>query len=155
MCLSVFDTTMQVLWCRLQTDYIFIPHSILSRHLENQLGLQAYLLSELAEKLDSCNWHVCFSKTLRIWELDLLNRKIRPTDTNLGQLKRVVKCLQVSGCNTMNLVNCHLLSVDSLQVADDDEFVFCGTTSGDILQVCVRACVPTAEKTDDTRIEHW
>jgi WD40 repeat protein len=53
-------------------------------------------------------------KTLRIWELDVLNRKIRPTDANLGQLKRVVKCLQVD---------------------NEDQFVFCGTTSGDVLQV--------------------
>ncbi len=35
------------------------------------------------------------SKTLRVWELDLPNRKIRPTDCNMGQLKRIIKCIKV------------------------------------------------------------
>eukprot|EP00128_Syssomonas_multiformis_P006655 Colp12_sorted_trinity150504_noHs@14952 len=52
--------------------------------------------------------------SLRVWELDLPNRKIRPTDCQLGQLKRVVRCILVS---------------------EDDQFIYCGTTSGDILQV--------------------
>ena len=34
--------------------------------------------------------------TLRVWELDLANRKIRPTECNMGQLKRIVKCVEVS-----------------------------------------------------------
>lgn len=34
--------------------------------------------------------------TLRVWELDLGNRKIRPTECNMGQLKRIVKCIEVS-----------------------------------------------------------
>jgi len=41
-------------------------------------------------------------------------RKIVPTDCNLGQLKRIVKCIQVS---------------------EDDQYMYCGTTSGDVLQV--------------------
>lgn len=53
-------------------------------------------------------------KTLRVWEIDAANRIIRPTDCNLGQLKRVVKCIQVSA---------------------DDRVMYCGTTSGDLLQV--------------------
>lgn len=36
-----------------------------------------------------------YSGTLRVWELDRDNRKIRPTDVTMGQLKRVVKCIQV------------------------------------------------------------
>lgn len=36
------------------------------------------------------------SGTLRVWELDLPNRKIRPTECQTGQLKRIVKCLEVS-----------------------------------------------------------
>ena len=40
------------------------------------------------------NLHI-FSKTLRVWELDLRNRKIRPTDCNMGQLKRIIKCIKV------------------------------------------------------------
>jgi len=39
---------------------------------------------------------VCWSShTLRVWEVDEVNRKIRPTDCNLGQLRRIFKCLQV------------------------------------------------------------
>ena len=36
------------------------------------------------------------SKTLRVWDLDLENRKIRPQEVSMGQLKRTVKCIQVS-----------------------------------------------------------
>ncbi|XP_066926830.1 cilia- and flagella-associated protein 52-like [Clytia hemisphaerica] len=54
------------------------------------------------------------NKTLRVWDLDSENRIIRPTDCNMGQLKRIVKCIQVS---------------------DDDKHIYCGTTSGDILQI--------------------
>ncbi|XP_022620757.1 cilia- and flagella-associated protein 52 isoform X2 [Seriola dumerili] len=54
------------------------------------------------------------SGTLRVWELDLPNRKIRPTECQTGKLKRIVKCIEVS---------------------EDDQFVFCGTTSGDILKI--------------------
>lgn len=56
-------------------------------------------------------------KTLRVWEIDEANRIVRPTDCTLGQLKRIVKCVQVS---------------------EDDQFMFCGTTSGDILQINMR-----------------
>ena len=52
--------------------------------------------------------------TLRVWELDLENRKIHPTDCDLGLIKRVSKCL-----------------VPSL----DDAFLLTGTSSGDIVQI--------------------
>ncbi len=42
------------------------------------------------------------------------NRKIRPLDVNLGQTKRVVKSLAVSGT---------------------EDVFYCGTTTGDILQI--------------------
>lgn len=51
---------------------------------------------------------------LRVWSLDLANRKLRPTDCSLGQLKR---CF-----NTV--------SIDA-----NDEYVYCGTKSGDLLKV--------------------
>ncbi|XP_008336194.3 cilia- and flagella-associated protein 52-like [Cynoglossus semilaevis] len=35
------------------------------------------------------------SGTLRVWELDVANRKIRPTDCQTGKLKRTVKCVEV------------------------------------------------------------
>ena len=54
------------------------------------------------------------SLTLRVWELNAQARKIVPTDCNLGQLKRIVNCIQVS---------------------EDDQYMYCGTTSGDVLQV--------------------
>ncbi|XP_050394458.2 cilia- and flagella-associated protein 52 [Patella vulgata] len=54
--------------------------------------------------------------TLRVWQLDVENRKIRPTDVNLGGLKRIVKCIEM---------------VDE----QDPPYFFCGTTTGDILVV--------------------
>ncbi|CAL1528824.1 unnamed protein product [Lymnaea stagnalis] len=54
--------------------------------------------------------------TLRIWTLDKENRKIRPLNTNLGGLKRIITCIEM--------------------VDDQDEklsYFFCGTTTGDIL----------------------
>ncbi|MBN3295417.1 CFA52 protein, partial [Amia calva] len=68
--------------------------------------------------------------TLRVWELDLPNRKIRPTECQTGQLKRIVKCLEIP---------------------EDDSFFYCGTTSGDILKVNFRTkllncCGPVKEK---------
>ncbi|XP_043924725.1 cilia- and flagella-associated protein 52 [Protopterus annectens] len=56
--------------------------------------------------------------TLRVWELDIPNRKIRPTDCQLGQVKRIVKCIAVS---------------------EDDSFFYCGTTTGDILKVNLKS----------------
>lgn len=49
-----------------------------------------------------------------MWELNVQTRKITPTDCNLGQLKRIVNCIEVS---------------------DDDQYMYCGTTSGDVIQV--------------------
>ncbi|KAJ3180784.1 Cilia- and flagella-associated protein 52 [Gaertneriomyces sp. JEL0708] len=51
--------------------------------------------------------------TLRVWELNAQQRKVRPTDIQTGLIKRVVKCLAIS---------------------DDDERVWCGTTTGDLLE---------------------
>ncbi|XP_033630475.1 cilia- and flagella-associated protein 52-like [Asterias rubens] len=55
-------------------------------------------------------------RTIRVWTLDVANRKIRPVDCNMGQLKRYVKCIEVS---------------------NDDKYFYCGTTSGDVLQINV------------------
>lgn len=52
--------------------------------------------------------------TLRVWELNAESRKIRPTDVALGNIKRVVDCVTVD---------------------TNDEFMYCGTTTGDVLQV--------------------
>jgi len=52
--------------------------------------------------------------TLRVWELDVENRKIRPTDVNMGQVKRIVKCIEV---------------------LENDNYFYCGTTTGDIIAI--------------------
>ncbi|XP_072318970.1 cilia- and flagella-associated protein 52-like [Eucyclogobius newberryi] len=54
------------------------------------------------------------SGSLRVWELDVPNRKIRPLECQTGKLKRIVKCIEIE---------------------EDDGFVLCGTTSGDIMRV--------------------
>ena len=64
--------------------------------------------------IDFQDFSINFSNTLRIWELDLPNRKIRPLDVNLGQIKRIVKCISVS---------------------ETEDYFYCGTTTGDILQI--------------------
>lgn len=51
---------------------------------------------------------------LRVWSFDLPNRKIRPADCQLGQLKRVV----------------HSIAID-----EEDKFMYCATATGDLLQV--------------------
>ncbi|XP_070579439.1 cilia- and flagella-associated protein 52-like [Ptychodera flava] len=53
-------------------------------------------------------------RTLRVWKLDLRNRKTNCADVQMGQLKRVVKCIVMD---------------------QNDKYFYCGTTSGDILQV--------------------
>ncbi|KAM6344539.1 cilia- and flagella-associated protein 52 [Alca torda] len=52
--------------------------------------------------------------TIRVWELDLANRKIRPTECQIGKVKRLMMCVRM---------------------ADDDNVFYVGTSSGDILQV--------------------
>jgi len=54
------------------------------------------------------NYHIC------VWQFDLPNKKLRPTMANLGQMKRI----------TTNVL-----------IDQNDEFVYCGTSSGDLLQV--------------------
>ncbi|KAG7274564.1 hypothetical protein CRUP_018956 [Coryphaenoides rupestris] len=70
------------------------------------------------------------SYSLRVWELDLPNRKVRPTECQTSLLKRIITCIEI---------------------ADDDQFFFCGTTSGDILKVNLKTrllniCGPVKNK---------
>ncbi|XP_040002549.1 cilia- and flagella-associated protein 52 isoform X1 [Xiphias gladius] len=60
------------------------------------------------------------SGTLRVWKLDLPNRKIRPTECQRGKLKRIVKCIEIQ---------------------EDDQFIFCGTTSGDIMKINLKTAL--------------
>ena len=71
-------------------------------------------MSNIFPAVTGTNQHPLPSKTLRIWEVDTHNRKIRPQECDLGQLKRDVRCILID---------------------DNDEFLYAGTTSGDILQV--------------------
>eukprot|EP01083_Nonionella_stella_P250775 865977_1 len=54
----------------------------------------------------------------RVWQFDLPNRKIRPTDCQLGQIKRVINCICID---------------------DNDENMFCGTQSGDLLKINIES----------------
>ncbi len=51
---------------------------------------------------------------LRVWSFDRQNRKLRPTDCNLGAMKR---------------------AVTSIVVDAKDEYMYCGTKTGDLLKV--------------------
>jgi len=53
----------------------------------------------------------------RVWQFEREQRKIRPTDCKLGQMKRVFNCLVIT---------------------DDDSTIFGGTQSGDILQISLQ-----------------
>uniref|UniRef100_UPI00398E4B89 cilia- and flagella-associated protein 52 isoform X2 n=1 Tax=Pristiophorus japonicus TaxID=55135 RepID=UPI00398E4B89 len=57
------------------------------------------------------------TSTLRIWHLDLHNRKIRPTECQTGLLKRMINCIEIT---------------------EDDSFFYCGTTTGDILMISMK-----------------
>jgi len=50
------------------------------------------------------------------WEFDLANKKLRPTSVNLGQMKRVTT---------------------SILIDKEDRYAYCGTSTGDILQVAL------------------
>ncbi|XP_048821109.1 cilia- and flagella-associated protein 52 isoform X1 [Lagopus muta] len=56
-------------------------------------------------------------ETIRVWELDLPNRKLRPAECQTGQLRRVIT---------------------SLKIADDDNYFYVGTSTGDVLKVNTR-----------------
>ncbi|XP_065549457.1 cilia- and flagella-associated protein 52 isoform X2 [Lathamus discolor] len=54
------------------------------------------------------------NNTVRVWELDLPNRKIRPAECRTGHLRRVATCVKM---------------------ADDDSYFYIGTSSGDVLKM--------------------
>ncbi|NWW53335.1 CFA52 protein, partial [Pedionomus torquatus] len=54
------------------------------------------------------------SGTIRVWELDIANKRIQPTECWIGKLKRAMICVRM---------------------ADGDNVFYVGTSSGDILQV--------------------
>ena len=52
-------------------------------------------------------------KTLKLWRIDLEERKMYGTDVKIGKMKREINCLVIN---------------------ETDEYVYCGTTSGDIIK---------------------
>ncbi|KAL3875946.1 hypothetical protein ACJMK2_033846 [Sinanodonta woodiana] len=62
--------------------------------------------------------------TLRVWELDLENRKIRPKEVTMGQIKRVITCIEMAD--------------DFETETGNPPFFFCGTTTGDVLAINMR-----------------
>uniref|UniRef100_A0A673L506 Cilia- and flagella-associated protein 52 n=1 Tax=Sinocyclocheilus rhinocerous TaxID=307959 RepID=A0A673L506_9TELE len=106
-------------------DLSFSPNDKYLVSLGGQDDASAY---HFLQMLIYCGFFL--SGTLRVWELDLPNRKIRPTECQTGQLKRIVKCLEIP---------------------NDDNFFYCGTTSGDILKVNLKtrllnSCGPVKQK---------
>lgn len=51
---------------------------------------------------------------LQVWEYDLPNNKLRSTEAQLGLLQRIFRTVCIDR---------------------DDQFAYCGTTTGDVLQV--------------------
>ena len=70
--------------------------------------------------------------TLRIWEISPAQRKVRATDCQTGQIKRIVNCITVD---------------------PQDQFMYCGSTTGDLLKVDLKTGLfkqagPPKEKVD-------
>ncbi|KAL4240132.1 Cilia- and flagella-associated protein 52 [Mactra antiquata] len=55
--------------------------------------------------------------TLRVWELDVENRKIRPSEVDMGQIKRNVNCISMDDSDPKS------------------PFFYCGTSTGDVLAI--------------------
>jgi len=73
----------------------------------------------IALRVCSYNQHencfaTCGDSTLRVWEFDAEKRKAQMCDINMGQIKRVIECCVVD---------------------DNDEYMYCGTTTGDLLKI--------------------
>ncbi len=67
---------------------------------------------------------------LNMWTYDGVNNKLRPTEATLGTLKRVFRTVSIDASDT---------------------YAYCGTTTGDVLQVG-RGCIGLSN--EDTR-ERW
>jgi len=58
--------------------------------------------------------HLAGEKSIRVWRVNIKNRKLLPEDCNLGTLKR---------------------NVQSVAICPDDKIFYCGTNTGDILKI--------------------
>jgi len=73
----------------------------------------AIIVLEASNK-DPCSFITAGEKSIRVWRVDIKNRKLLPEDCNLGTLKR---------------------NVQSVAICPDDKFFYCGTNTGDILKI--------------------
>lgn len=78
-------------------------------------------------------------EVMRVWEFDPVQKKLKAFDCQTGQLKRIIKCITVDA---------------------DDQNMYCGTTSGDLLQVSLAnrffkfSGPPKAKVSDDFGTSH-
>lgn len=63
---------------------------------------------------DPCAFITAGEKSIRVWTVDIKNRKLHPEDCNLGTLKRNVR---------------------SVAICPNDKIFYCGTNTGDILKI--------------------
>ena len=62
----------------------------------------------------------CQNYGIRIWNVDYINKKFISTDVNFGNLKRQILCICIDPY---------------------DKFAYCGTKSGDILEIDLKNCI--------------
>lgn len=67
-----------------------------------------------ASNCDPCSFITAGEKSIRVWRVNIKNRKLLPEDCNLGTLKR---------------------NVQSVAICPDDKIFYCGTNTGDILKI--------------------
>lgn len=69
-------------------------------------------------------------QTLRVWEVDFENRKMKPYDVLLGKLRRRFSCIQIDA---------------------KDEFMYVGTISGDLVKVKLN-CHPLLDQMEEGKV---
>lgn len=69
-------------------------------------------------------------QTLRVWEVDYENRKMKPHDAMLGKLRRQFSCVQIDA---------------------KDEFMYVGTISGDLVKVKLN-CHPLQDEMEEGKV---
>ncbi len=65
------------------------------------------------------------------------NRKIRPTDVNLGQTKRIIKTISVINHNfeLIKYSRKNQFIFVTIKTSETEDCFYCGTTTGDVMQI--------------------